>query len=519
MSWGERLLPYLFAAMEACWIDALIIAQAGVGSSATHAFFLPLWVPFVLLLALCWLSNTSISRHVASTGEPPRAVVAFPTPPLVIVLLVSTTLFSLWSGLYAASFPFYNPLWLGNLIGDVFSLGAEAFHIVGIIALVCYFYWRSLRLGQSAHEPGNVFMALRIGVGILLTVIIFQAATSTTSSNEFLLLLLMPLFLLLALLAHALAQISFVRTTYRSGLQGNVFSQERSLLTIILGFGVVLFLLALLIGAIASPAFLADAQSVFTPVSIFYGWLTYALAFVVSIFAIPAIWLFQTLHLKIQFPASKAADTVAFCHKYPNALRCLSPQTTAPQNSNEFFQLAGEILVPLLLLLLVVLIVRLLRQRRPTGRRGVVSADEVHESLWSWSLLLTQIRTFFRALWQRLFARPILVSLSDTVKEEIASEATVQSVREVYRAMLCWAAERGYPRKRDETPYEFRGRLHTRLPLTEPELSRITEAYTATRYGRTVPNAGEVAAVQQTWTQLRDKVTKMRNDTGRKQGE
>ena len=71
--------------------------------------------------------------------------------------------------------------------------------------------------------------------------------------------------------------------------------------------------------------------------------------------------------------------------------------------------------------------------------------------------------------------------------------------------MLRWAADRGYPREKNETPYELRLRLHAPLPLTEPELGTMTDAYTAIRYGRAVPNEAEVAHVQQVWSQLRQK--------------
>jgi hypothetical protein len=42
--------------------------------------------------------------------------------------------------------------------------------------------------------------------------------------------------------------------------------------------------------------------------------------------------------------------------------------------------------------------------------------------------------------------------------------------------MLHWAANRGYPRKCDETPYEFLSGICTRLPpFTEPELEYIVK--------------------------------------------
>jgi len=93
-----------------------------------------------------------------------------------------------------------------------------------------------------------------------------------------------------------------------------------------------------------------------------------------------------------------------------------------------------------------------------------------------------------------------------------ASEPTARSIREVYRAMLRWAAACGYPRKRDETPYEFRIRLGVRLSLTESELSIVTEAYTAIRYGRIVASEAEVAHIQQAWRQLQRKVSNMQHE-------
>jgi|GEM_PF-713965 len=500
-SWGERLLPYLFAAMEACWLDALMIGLAG----ASQEFLLQLWIPFVLLLAVCWLATVTTPQLGASM----QSATAFLKKAFVVALLVGTTLFSLWSGLYAATIAFYNPLWLGNLVGDTFLLGPNAFHIIGIIVLVCYFYWRGLRLARGIHEPGNVFTALRVGVGILLGVILFRVVTNA-SANEGAFLLLIPLFLLLALTAHAFAQVSFVRTTYRGGLLGSVFSQERALLGIILGFGAILFVLALLIGAIASPAFLTDAQRIFTPIALFYTGLTYVLAFIISLVAIPLIWLLQSLHLKMSLPSLRATPDQAFCSKYPHSVRCLSSSAHSAQDPGAIFVLIGQIALPLLLLLLIILIIRLLHHRGYT--RVTRRVDEVHESLWSWNLFLTQLRTFFLALWLRLFPRPALAEQGVGLEEEPTGEPTARSVREIYRAMLHWAANRGYPRKCDETPYEFRVRLHTRLPFTEPELSIVTEAYTAIRYGRVIPTEAEVANVQQTWSQLRAKIAKMQHE-------
>ena len=160
-------------------------------------------------------------------------------------------------------------------------------------------------------------------------------------------------------------------------------------------------------------------------------------------------------------------------------------------------------MLPIVIIVFIVLIVLLLtrlRRKRVTRR-----SEEVHESLWSWELFLMQLRALLRALWLRLFPHRQRAGLEQGSIDEGVVEPAARTIREVYRAMLRWAAERGYARKKNETPYEFRLRLRARLPLTEPELGTMTHAYTAIRYGRAVPSEDEVAHVQQLWNQLRQK--------------
>ena len=499
LSQGERVLPYLLAVMEMCWVDTILIAIAGTTSSST--FWLPLWVPFVVIAGSCCLAKSFSRISVATDGESSRSKLSFSGTLLVVLLVMGAALFSLWNGLYASSVAFYDPTWLGNLLSDVFLLGNEAFRIVVIIALILYFYWRGLRLARTAIEPGNVFFGIRLGLGVMLAVIVYRAATDTTASNEAWLLFLIPLFLVVALIAHAFAQTSFVRTLHSSGLQGSVSVQERALFIISIAFGAVLFLASLAVGVFASPDFLSEVQSIFAPVVIAYNWLTVAIAFVMTLLIAPFILLLQFLHLKYQPPKIKTEQPTPltrYCLEHPHASQCVPPQ-----GSNDLLLTLIKILLPIVVVLLIVLIVMLLtRARRMRISRNV---DEVHESLWSWELFLTQLRAFLQALWLRLFPRRPAVALEQGSIDERSVEPTARSVREVYRAMLRWAADRGYPREKNETPYEFRLRLHARLPLTEPELGTMTDAYTAIRYGRAVPNEAEVAHVQQVWSQLRQK--------------
>ncbi len=495
LSGGERLLPYLFAAMETCWVDALLIGLAG----STHVFFLPLWAPFVLIVGSYWLSNAlEQGRASATTGSP----ASFPLTFAIVALLAGTTLFSLWSGVYASSLTFFDLIWLGSLIGDLFLLSSAAIHIVAILALILYFCWRGLRLSHSALEPGKVFNTLRIGVGVILAVIVVQAIAHTASANEPLLLLLIPLFLLFSLIAHAFAQTVFVRVTHRSGLQGSVFSQERALLGIITAFGTVLLLVSLLVGTFASPAFLADAQHIFEPIEIVYTAIANVIAFLMTLLITPIILLLNLFHFRLKDPKIQTPTSKVFCQQHPHATQCMQ-YAPAQSSFNPLLVLVIKILLPVLIVVLLILIVRLLlRRRRISGTRRAI---EIHESLWSWELFWTQVKAFFRALWLRLFPQQAETGQIEDSESNIANEPTARSIREVYRAMLRWATQHGYPRKRNETPYEFRTRLSTDLPHTEPEVGTVTEAYTAIRYGRVVPSEADVAQIQQTWQRLQQK--------------
>ncbi len=503
--WGERLLPYLFAAMETCWVDAIFIGLASVGFSQSHELFMPLWVPFVLLSGTCWLA-TYLERRGLVTGVSVQggAVTFSSGSVLLFVLLAMVTLFAIWSGVYASSIALYDPSWLGALLSDILSFSPNAFHTIGIIALAIYFCFRGLRLARTTLEPGNVFNVLRLGMGIIIAVVLFRAANGVAFFDELFLLLLMPFFLAFALTAHAFAQAIFVRRFHTVGLQGSIVAQEHSLLMVIGVIAVALLLVSLSIGSLASPTFLAQAQHVLEPIAIAYDWIARAFAYAVGLLVTPIFWLLQSFHFKVQPP--KITPLQSICIKKPNLPACIKRSvSTAPDGTAGAIGLLFiKILLPILVIVLAILLVRLALKRRRV-RLMTQREDEQHESLWSWELFLTQLRAFLRALWFRFFPPGAVGEQQQGVEEDMPGEPTARSIREIYRAMLRWAAGRGYPRKKDETPYEFRSRLNERMPLAEPELGTVTEAYTAIRYGRVVPSEAEVARVQQVWMQLQQK--------------
>jgi hypothetical protein len=365
--------------------------------------------------------------------------------------------------------------------------------VLGIIALSVYFCWRGLALARRIIEPGAVLNRLRIGVGVFVLVIVVRAGAGDQFYGELPLLFLLPCFVALALIAHALAKAIFVRQVHPVGLLGNIAVQEGAVLMVVGTIGAVLLLLALLFGTFASPAFLVQVHLALAPVGIVYNWLVTILAQFTVILLTPVFWLISLLPVRQQLPLRPLTSPVA-----PG----VSKQTTPP----EALLIAAtvfKVVLPLLVIVgLAFLAWRLLRRRRVVLRRR---DQDLHESVWSWRLFRGQLLGLLRALWLRFFGRKKQAEEVQPVAAEITGEPAARTVREVYRALLRWAAGRGYPRAKDETPYEFQQRLQEKLPQSMPQLGSITDAYALVRYGESVPDEREVAQVQREWQALQHK--------------
>ncbi len=504
-SLGEILLPFLFAAMEASWIDAILISLSGFGLFQTYQPLMPLWAPYVLLLGP-QVIITLVAQHTAKSSTSENAnsdnkpKTALPGAPFFILFVSITTLFIIWNSLYSQSTLFFDPRWLFTMLNDILLFNQQAYHLLIIVALSVFLCWRSIRLLYREYEPSHVFGELRLGMGVIIAVILVRAGQVNARlplNDELTLLLLVPIFLFLSLSAHALARISFVRRNHPIGLEGDVSTRERNVLMIIAIVGVILLLISWLIGTTSSSAILAETQQISAIVLQVYDVITEALAFVIVILLTPLFWLFSWWFSL--FPPQSSHVNV------PRRL----PKTkfVPPHNDALAAALAPfiKIFIPILLLILAVLVIRwALRRRRSPLATGKRRDLDLRESLFSWNLFWLQFKALLRALFGRFFPQKATEHKPIAI-EETHDEPAARSIREIYRALLKGAAMRGYPRNKNETPYEFQQRLDEKFPLAEPQLVAVTDAYTATRYGGIVPNEAEVTRVQHEWTTLEQK--------------
>lgn len=508
-SLGERLLPFIMAAMEACWVDAIFIGLAGLGLFQSRQTFIhspipiiPLWAPFVFIAGSQWLASYLERRDMSATSSSEKdgnTSTVTPGTSLVFTLTGIVTLFIIWLSIYTQAAFVLDPRWLLSLLTDILLLNSNIYLVVSIAALCVYLSWRGVRLSRRLIEPAHVFNVLRLGLIIFIAVIIVRAgqeSAGVTFSDGPVLFLLIPIFLFLSLIAHSLARAAYVRRSHPVGLQGSSVAQERSILLMSGIFSAAILLIALVVGSAANPTFL---QQIAIPLGAVYDWLVGIIAHVIVFLVTPIFWLI---------------NLILAGHKAQPATIRLNPlggvgrtKTHKPQPTPDLFLVLIPILriaLPILFILGVILLIRWAMRRRRVRVVENKNQDE-YESVWSWALFWTQLKAFLRGLFGRFFARKTAAAGGQAAPEAITGGQAARSVREIYRLLLRRAADRGYPRKKDETPYEFRQRLDAKTPLAQPRLEVITGVYAATRYGGLEPDESEVAQVRGAWAEIEQK--------------
>ncbi|HEX4205258.1 MAG TPA: DUF4129 domain-containing protein [Ktedonobacteraceae bacterium] len=488
-SLGEYLLPFFIAAMDTCWIAAVLLGQASISFMQHSAPVLPLWAPFIFIAGTYWIVRHSAT---AATGSPT------PSAPLGLVLvgalIVLTLLYCIWSGVYASTAAFFNPAWLLLWLNNILSLSSAFLTSVGIIIIALLCAWRGRAIALRDNEPGSVFRALGLGLAMFIVVIFVATFAHSQGSIVGQLFIMIPLFLAFALVAHSLAHIVLLRHSYSTGLSGSVVAQESSLFVTLGGLCVALFLFAFAMAAIVSPTFLTETQQLLSPIGQAYDWLVRGLAWVLSIILSPLFYLLQLIKPRgsVQPVKGKGPATTQRTHTMPPSLADI---------------ISRDILTAIMLLfivgIIIFVIVLIFRRRRMFARKR---QQEQHESIWSWELFWSQLMTLWLALKQHFFPRHAVAMVEANAAAEMPDEPAARDIREMYRALLRRASSRGYARRSNETPHEFHGRLSEQVPPIEPPVARITAAYMDVRYGGTLPAVEEVEQVREDWQNVQQNI-------------
>lgn len=501
---GEVLLPFFLALMEACWFNAILIGLAGLDFLQSSSALLPFWGPPLLLCVSLWLFRRAMHKEALAHDQPAPANERSPLAPpglrLLFGLLTLLTIGLIWLHTYATTGFFLDPAWLLAFVNDLLALNSNFYQALTLGALTIYFCWRGIKMAQTTVEPGLVFRRMWAGLLVLLAAMLLHAGTSRggNSADDVVLVLLIPVFLSLSLCTHALARLTFIRHEHPFGLEGSITIQERATLSVITGVGLALLALTFLGSTLFSPAFFTAFRPLWSLLGSAYDVLVQAFSQLVVWMLTPVYWLFSwwLSHFSAGYPRIRS-----FTQGIPPARRLPSIGPSSPEAI-----VAAKILLPLLLFLLLGCLLYLaLRRRRRLRMAHNLKGGDLHESVWSWPLFLSQLKAFWWGLLRRFFPRNALAG-TEQVSPGAQDNAppAVRTIREIYRALLRKAASRGHTRRRDETPYEFRQRLQAHDPHSEPQLGLLTEAYTLARYSGTAPAQHELEAARRHWRELEE---------------
>ncbi|BCL82542.1 DUF4129 domain-containing protein [Ktedonobacteria bacterium brp13] len=498
VSWSEQLLPVLYATTEACCIAAALIALASVHLFGMQVPVVPLWAPFLLLMSTSFLSQVLKMQAFPQDDYAPHRRIEFNIG-MLITLQVIMVIIVVWGSRYAGSYALWDLTWLGLCANDLLHFNQHAFSILCVIVISYLFCYYGAKIARLTIDAGQTRHILMTRGAIILIAILLQAVSS---NNTLELLMLIPLFLVCTLCTHALAHAIFLRYHHLTGLQSSKHIQDRLLLLTLFPICMFLLLLALGIGLTASPSMLTAMLNLLAPVGVIYTIATYVVAAIAVVIVAPFFWLAQRIGIKTHLP------TIAHTAVTGQPLAKHVQKVGGGTHTNVAATYGGILILLVIIVALVILTVVVLRRYRKIHVR--IEAEK-HENIWSWTLFWSQLRSFFRNLWLRLFGRQQQAQPAAEPTEIIDKERSESEhdVRSIYRAFLAWAAQRNIWHKSDETPSEYKQRVDKALALAlvEPETRTVTEIYNATRYGQLPPQTEELEQMRTSWQVLKQKVS------------
>jgi hypothetical protein len=374
--------------------------------------------------------------------------------------------------------------WAERLVSDLAtdSSPINSFLTLGVLVLILVLGFRGVALGRDTPDIDSVLNLLKVSLGAIVFAALLATALPAGGrlQAEATLGVLLPLDVFAGLLASALSRAALNREEL-AGADPHTAGGERwlAMAIVLAGFVVVV---TIAVSSIVTFGSLTAALRQLGPVG---AALDTAVNSVIEGFAWLLFFLLGPLidllqHVRSQAPAATPTPT-----PQGQLIRATPGATQTSRLADQWVHLAEIFLIVCAVLLLVLISIAVLRlllgARRPREDAGI---DEEREALDGASLLQAQLR----GLLDRFRRRP------DGEAEEPLPQG---SVRALYRELLRMAASRGIGRRPPETPDEYGRRLGKTLSAigganaTPGDLTTLSEAYDAARYGEREPADGD----------------------------
>lgn len=458
ISFRRELRIALLAAMETCWVFAVVVFLAEI-ADAPHPLT-PL--PFFLAYWLAMILGRILPR--SETGGVILQVIAFA---IALITLLAVARAELYPNL-----DWYDWAWLPRFVPAVLSMtrGVVIEHIVAAGTL--YVFIRGLGLAQRPLTLWFVGLQFRIGIVIFFVLLLiagFARAFSATSIQRYDASLWIFVYFFISLFAIALARIEEMASDVHYTPRWAITLLGSVALVLFIGLGVLQFLTVNLVRAM---------MIIFVPIAWLFGG-------IIVLLSVPFGYLLEWLVKFLQPLFAGLNQLIDSLQRFLNQDALAQPSTdpVIAFSLTAIIQPAFVLAIGLLVLYLLgrALNRRMRRIEEETFAREAIGADDAFES----------------------------AHRDDPRKKKSARprthNAAAESIRKIYAALVARAADAGLPRRVAETPYEFEPRLEKQWLENSDDIRAITEAYVAVHYAEEEASATRVNEVREAWERLKRK--------------
>jgi len=398
---------------------------------------------------------------------------------------------------YGAGFSLVSGQWFIHTTEIILDSFSNTHPVVLAVPAAAYLWWRGIHWGHSTLYFGDIYRSFLNGITALVALIIiwgFSMGFGTLAGLASTVGIHVAGFFFFGLVALALGHLRGIQQRMLREESGAVFS--RRWFFIVIGVVAVIVLLGVGVASIFSTEFVSMLGGFFGSI---FDLLRQAIYYVF----IPIGYLVEGLVRVGQFFISLIRRG---SYDYPTAN--FTDMGEVPAAASTQGIPAGVILglkwafFVIIAAVIAFLLVRAISRIRPS--RSETGIEEIHESLWSWEGLKTDLRLFLGMLWSR-FHRKKEVEPESRLPEWYMGDdfEGMLGVRDIYRHLLFEASSAGKARRSEETPYEYARRLEKALPEGVEPVDGITDLYVEVRYGDIEAGGTQVSNANILWRTLR----------------
>ena len=460
ISLRRELRLALLAAMETCWVYAVIVflcALTGLNASLTPLpFFIVYWLALLIGRVLPgtqrrWLVLQAIAILSAVIG---------------VFAVARVEIYS--------TLAWYDWMWLSSFLTNLF-LSVRGISIEQIVsAAVIYVFIRGLGFGQRPLTLWFIGFQFRLGIVVFFGLFFFAAFFHNMIDDQFLALWIFVYFFL-SLFAIALARIEEMGAEFRFTPRWSITLLASVALVLFIGLGVL-------------QVFTVDtAQSMLGLFAPLWGLVSLLILIIAIPFGIVADWLVNILKPLFQ----SLGQLIDNLQNTPLGNLAAGARDLQNAANNELLATAlRTILILAVVLTIGYWLARALNKKMQsiedeTYLRESITDEEAERALHTSTKKKNPLRS--RA-------------------QDIAAE----TIRRIYAALVARAAEAGLVRQVAETPYEFLPRLEKYWSDDSADLRSITEAYVQVHYAEEQANQEQVGRVREAWERIKRKMTAAR---------